>query len=337
MKKLRLLAALLGVALLAQNAWAEPTAADRATARTLAQEGQDALDAKRYSVSVDRFSRAESLVHAPTLLLGLARAQVGLGNLVEAQENYNRIIREGVASNAPKSWGKALVDANKEVQTLSSRIPWVTINVNGPSTPEVVLDATPVPNASLGVRRAVNPGEHAVKASGEGYLPATKTITMAEGQTLSVTLDLEKAPAPPPPPAPTEVAGGPPAPEAPKSTSGGARKTMGFVALGVGGAGLITGGITGLVAIQKHNTLNKVCPNGQCTREIYELNRPTLNAYHAMTTISDIGFIVAGVGVAAGTILLLTLPKSPSTQTGENGGEVSAFVGWGSAGLTGSF
>jgi hypothetical protein len=336
MKKHRMVAALLSAALLAQNASAEPSAADRATARTLAQEGQDALDAKRYSVSVDRFSRAEALVHAPTLLLGLARAQLGLGNLVEAQENYNRIIREGVASNAPRSWGKALADANKEVQTLSSRIPWVTINVNGPSAPEVVVDTVAVPSASLGVRRAVNPGEHAIKASGEGYLPATKTITLGEGQSLSVTLDLEKAPAPPPP-APTEVAASTPAaPEAPKPT-GGARKTLGFVALGVGGAGLITGAITGILAIQKHNTLNKVCSNGQCTQEIFDLNKSTLNAYHAMTTTSTIGFIVAGVGVAAGTILLVTLPKSSSTQTGANDGEVSAFIGWGSAGVKGTF
>jgi hypothetical protein len=253
--------------------------------------------------------------------------------LVEAQENYNRIIREGVASNAPKSWSKALADANKEVQTLSSRIPWVTINVNGPASPEVVLDTTTVPSASLGVRRAVNPGEHTVKASGEGYLPATKTITLTEGQTLSVTLDLEKAPAPPPA-APTEVAVAPPAPEAPKPATGGARKTIGFVALGVGGAGLIAGGITGLLAIQKrkdlvnHGCSDKTCPSDQTS---------ALNSYHTVANISTAGFIVAGVGVVAGTILLLTLPKSSSTQTGANDGEVSAFIGWGSAGVKGTF
>src|SRR5688572_33383526 len=90
--------------LLSAPAWAEPTAADRATARTLAQEGQHALESKNYTMAIDKFSRADALVHAPTLLLGLARAQVGSMKLVEAQENYNRIIREGVAPNSPKSW-----------------------------------------------------------------------------------------------------------------------------------------------------------------------------------------------------------------------------------------
>jgi hypothetical protein len=105
----------------------------------------------------------------------------------------------------------------------------------------------------------------------------------------------------------------------------------------VGGAGLIAGGITGLLAIQKHNTLNTVCPNGACTQDIYAHNTNTLNAYHTMSTVSTVGFIVAGVGVAAGTILLLTLPKSSSTQTGANDAEVSAFLGWGSAGVKGTF
>src|SRR6267378_5282553 len=115
MRRTSTLALLFSLALLSPAALAEPTAADRATARTLAQEGQQALESRNFAVAIDKFSRADSLVHAPTLLLGLARAQVGLGRLVEAQENYNRIIRDGVAPNSPHSWAKALDDANKEV------------------------------------------------------------------------------------------------------------------------------------------------------------------------------------------------------------------------------
>src|SRR5258706_3157916 len=99
-------AVLLSFVLTSSAALAEPTPADRATARTLAQEGQQALEAKNYAIAIDRFGRADSLVHAPTLLLGLARSQVGLGKLVEAQESYNRIIREGVAATSPHSWAK---------------------------------------------------------------------------------------------------------------------------------------------------------------------------------------------------------------------------------------
>src|SRR5712691_7270322 len=142
------LAVLLALALSSTAAFAEPSAGDRATARTLAQEGQQALESKNYPVAIDKFSRADSLVHAPTLLLGLARAQVGVGRLVEAQENYNRIIRDGVAPNSPHSWTKALEDANKEVAAIPARLPWVTITVLGPTNPEVIIDSTPIPTAS---------------------------------------------------------------------------------------------------------------------------------------------------------------------------------------------
>src|SRR4051794_32954254 len=131
MRRLPSSAIIVTLALFAPVVFAEPSAGDRATARTLAQEGQQALEGKNYAVAIDKFSRADSLVHAPTLLLGLARAQVGLGRLVDAQESYNRIIRDGVAANSPHSWTKALDDATKEVAALPPRLPWVTISVLG--------------------------------------------------------------------------------------------------------------------------------------------------------------------------------------------------------------
>ena len=80
MRRSSTLTLVLSFAFFSGAALAEPTAADRATARTLAQEGQQALESKNYAIAIDKFGRADSLVHAPTLLLGLARAQVGLGD-----------------------------------------------------------------------------------------------------------------------------------------------------------------------------------------------------------------------------------------------------------------
>src|SRR5277367_5346205 len=70
--------------------------ADRATARSLGQDGQSALENKDYATAEDRFRRADKMVHAPTLMLGLARSLSGEGKYVEAQEAYNRIVREGL-------------------------------------------------------------------------------------------------------------------------------------------------------------------------------------------------------------------------------------------------
>ena len=318
----------ISLALIAPAAFAEPTAADRATARTLAQEGQHALETKNYAAAIDKFSRADSLVHAPTLLLGLARAQVGSMKLVEAQENYNRIIREGVAPNSPKSWSKAIDDANKEVGAISPRIPWVTISVLGPSNPEVVIDNTPVPHASLGVKRAINPGSHKVKVTAEGYLPQEKTITLAEGQSLSVNLELEQAPEAAPPPK-KEVA----AATVDTSSAGSSnewRKTVAYVALGVGGASLIVGGVAGGLAIAKHSQLSDACATPTtCPAS----EQATVDSYHRLGTIADVGFIVGGVGVAAGIVLLVTQPKDTSATAAK----ITPYIGYNSAGVSGVF
>ena len=88
---------------------------DRATARQLGQEGFQALDAKDYKTAEDRLRRADKLVHAPTLLLGLARALAGEHKFVEAQETFQRIIREGVAPGAPEAFKEAIESAKAEV------------------------------------------------------------------------------------------------------------------------------------------------------------------------------------------------------------------------------
>src|SRR6266542_5174969 len=90
-----------GLALAPVKASAEAPDADRTMARAMAEEGQDALERRDYRVAEDRFTRADALIHAPTLMLGLARAQAGLGKLVEAHESYQRILREGVKPGSP--------------------------------------------------------------------------------------------------------------------------------------------------------------------------------------------------------------------------------------------
>ncbi len=324
MRKTSRTALFLSLSLLVRTAAADPSAADRATARTLAQEGQQALDAKKFSTAADKFTRADSLVHAPTLLIGLARAQLGMSKLVEAQESFNRIIREGVAPNSPRSWTKALEDATKEVDAITARLPWVTITVLGPTSPEVVIDSTPVPSASLGVKRPVNPGSHTVKASAEGFLPAEKTVIFAEGQSIAVSLELEQAPADA---APVAVA---PVRDAPVS-SGNGKKTAAFVALGVGGAGLAVGGIFGVLAMGKHAKLVEACPDKVCDPET---QGSTLSSYHTLGNVSTVGFIVGGVGVATGAILLLTGSKESPPPTAATW---SPFLGIGSAGVRGTF
>src|ERR1700691_5697280 len=163
------------------------TAADRATARELGLDAQAALDKKDYATAEDRFRRADALFHAPTLLLGYARAEAALGKVVNASEAYNRVIREGVVTGAPYASVKAVEAAKAEAAAVDARLASVTVVVNGPDNPTVTLDDQPLPVAALGVRRPVDPGSHVVKATASGWDPAETTFTVADAGSANAT------------------------------------------------------------------------------------------------------------------------------------------------------
>jgi hypothetical protein len=319
--------------------------ADRATARSLGQDGEAALEAKDFKKAEDDFRRADRLVHAPTLGLGLARALAGEGKYVESQETYNRIIREGVFPGAPPAFQNAVDAAKKEVDAVSAKVAGATITVTGPggtevANPNVVLDGVGVNAASLGVRRLVDPGTHVLKVSADGYKAQEVHFTVTEGLSVNQPVTLEKDPnatatpptTPPPgttPPGtgttPPPGGGGVTTPPPPVQHS---TPILPIVAFGVGGAGLLLGAITGGIALGDHSTLANKCTNGCPSSESGDLD-----SYHTMGMLSTVGFIVAGVGAATGAILLLTAPK----ETTGSGFHVTPAIGLGSVGAVGSF
>lgn len=333
--------ALLGVPGAARAA--EPSAAERATARTLAQEGYDALRAERYSIAVDRFKRADALVHAPTLLRDLARAQVGLGHLVDAHETYRQIIREGVPAKSPASWAAALEEAKREAAALEQRLPSITLSIKGPAHPKVTLDGTPIAENALDSARRVDPGRHELHADADGYLPTTKRVELKEGEALLVTLDLEKeAAAAAPTLAPTPKPRPPARPVSVETREEpGWRKPAMVGAFALGGAGIVVGSVTGIMAMTKHSELVSDCPNRTCGPD----QQSSYNDFRTMSTVSTIGFAVGGVGLGTGMVLLLLKPKASIEQqptalnhrSPARGASWSPFVGVGAAGVRGSF
>ncbi len=326
----------LGTAVSPRDAHAQSDA-DRATARSLGQEGQQAFEAKDYATAEDRFRRADKMVHAPTLVLGLARALSAEGKYVEAQESYNRIIREGLPPGAPDVFKHALDDAKKEVDAVSTKVGAVTITVKAAGgidipDPQVILDEHPMNSASLGVRRAIDPGAHVLRATADGYKPGELKFSTTEGGSADEPLVLEKDLTAPPVAAtavPMAAPTGASTPDMGAPEPSKARKIAPWVAFGVGGAGLVVGGITGILAMGKHSTLSDECKPGCSTPGA----QSDLSSYHTMGAISDVGFIVAGVGGAVGAILLITQPKATPTT----GVRVVPVVGLGSLGATGSF
>jgi len=326
MKNLRCLVLLL----LLVVCWSSPAVAqseaDKATARALAIEAQQALKAEDYQAAADKFRRAESLYHAPTLLVGLGRAYVGLGKYVEAMESYNRVIREKIPDNASDAFINAVEDAKREVVGLDQKIAWVTIVVggsssahpDGPSSPAVTLDGVEVSVASLGVKRAVNPGDHELIASADGFEQGSTSFSVVSGQAKDVTLDLVAAAA---------TTGESPTVDEPVDTTDEGDSVMpvlGWTAIGIGGAGLALGAVMGGLAMAKHGDLSDACGDGgQCPAD----QQDSLDSYRTFGLVSTVGFIAGGVLAASGVVLLLAAPS----DSAEAAGQVRLQVGLGHA------
>jgi hypothetical protein len=334
----RSLAALLFVASFAPSAALAQSPEDIATARQLTLDGYASLDAKDFGKAADLFKRADALYHAPTITLGLARAYAALGRLVAAQEAYSKTAHETVPANASAAFTKAVADAQAELATISPRVPGVVINVKGPADAKVTLDGNPVPSAALGVRRAVDPGTHVVKVIAPGHFPGEAKVTVAEGKVETITVEIKPDPnapkepvAPPPgPPVKGGAATQPPPPPAPPPS--GLPKTLGFVGVGVGGAGLILGAVTGGLALSKHSSLVTACgSDGHCAPSQEKALSGDVSAYKTMGAISTAGFIAGGALAVTGVVLLVTAPKAQKT------GSITPLIGPGYLGAEGRF
>src|SRR6187455_375906 len=188
------------VLIAAQSALAQ-TDLERATARDAANNGRAAFDAGKYEKAIDYLSRAEQLVHAPTHLLYIARAQTKLGRLVAAHESYLKINRETLAPNAPKAFVSAQAAAEQEQEALDDRLPSVTVALQGATTaPDLVvqMDGNALPSAMIGIPLPADPGEHVFKASGPTITSDPVTIRLAEAGKQTVTLTLRSTGAAPP-------------------------------------------------------------------------------------------------------------------------------------------
>jgi hypothetical protein len=296
------------------------TAADDATrvaARGLAQRGLDAYDAGAYEDAAKQLGSAFAAVKIPSVGLWLARSLVKTGRLVEASERYGEVTRLKIdPGQDADTQERAKKEAATEQQALLPRIPTLSTEIVGadPAAVEVMVDGAKIPSTLVSTPWPVDPGQHRVVAK-LGPQEVTEEVSVAEGEQRSVTLRFSPDPAP-----------AAPGPEDQGVPSGSWQRTAGWVGIGVGGVGVLVGSITGLMALSRHSSLGEKCPDDRCGSAYYD----DADAINSLRTVSTVGFIVGGVGAAAGVTLLLTAPKSDR-------GNVAAWVGLGSAGLRGSF
>jgi hypothetical protein len=232
-------------------------------------------------------------------------------------------------------------DAVKERKALLPRIPQLTIVVEGASDPasvKVTIDGSEVPSALLGAKRPTDPGSHTVEASIGGQTKR-ETVALAEGEQKQVRLTLD-ATAPPPDGPPLLASPAEPGTNSDDTTAqaptdggaGGMQRTLGYVSLGIGGAALIVGAITGGVALKTRGDLNEACEEVDGTKLCGPDEHDQVDTYNTMRIVSGATLIAGGVFAAAGLVSLLTAPSDDP-----QGAAIRPLVWPGGVGVAGSF
>lgn len=325
------------------GASADPTVADKETARALMEQGDKAFDAKDYAAALKAYKAADALVGLTTTGIWVAKAQAAQGQLLEARDTaitVSRIPKQGES----QARAAARKEAEELADSLAARIPSLLVEIEGPAEAKLTLDGALVVAAVRGNPQKLNPGKHTVAVTLSGYRDARQDVTLKEKENASIRLKLERsvdAPANVTPPSAAPAPSTPrpanaeqPAIPAPRAEEPGARSPLVYIGFGLGVAGLGVGAVTGILALSKASTAKGFCTDSKCSPAA----QAPIKASNTFANVSNVGFGVGIVGVGLGVVGLLisggkTEPKPPAGRALELG----PVVGFDSVGLRGSF
>lgn len=286
---------------------------NKAEARKLGTEAGQLLDTKRYAEALERVEQAEALYHAPTHLQMKGEALEGLGRLAEALAVYRQLMAEPLADGAAAAFVRAQQFARERARELSGRVPTLEVRVAGAPAHavEATVDGRPIAvGGGEGVR--VDTGSHTVVVTADGFESVEREITLLEGDAGLLDIELEPSGA-----AASEDEGD-------EDTADAAPGIYlpPWIAFGVGGAGLLVGTITGVLSISKVGDLDEKCPDYRCTPAEQSL----IDEAGTLGNVSTVGFVIGGVGVAAGVVLLLWRPGADAEDEDDGDAEIAAVV-----------
>jgi hypothetical protein len=304
-------AGMLGAALVVVPALWQPreafaqAGAQAAAAAELFKDGLALAKQEKFAEAAAKFQASYSLDPARGTLQGMAMAEERAGKLATAYGHYLELVDVSRRANdAPRE------KLGKEgLARLGGKVPKLTVVSPEPlpAGAELKMDDRTLPIQSIGTALPVDPGTHTIKVSSPGKKTFERTVTLDAGGHESVEIKLEaEALQPPAIPSTQATPSAPSASTTPPPAHPSSQKTFAFVAGGVGVAGIVVGAVTGLMSISKKKTVDDNCVGLACTQE----GKDAADSGKTLATVSTIAFGVGIVGIAAGTVLLLTAKPS---------------------------
>ena len=299
-------------------------------AESLFQEGRKLLREKKFDLACPKFVESARLDMSSGVELALGLCYEGQGKTASAWGAY--VLAASLARRDNRADREKA--ANEHVSLLEPRLSRVTIEV-APETAKLAGVELREDGIVLGSEAwkdaPIDPGEHMLAVTAPGKRPYKESFTVEarSPRTKVAVPGLEDEPAPPtttlnPPVTPTQTSGHPGqagAKRQPGSAGRGghaaqteetsALRPVGYV---LGASGLLSvgvGSVLGLLAINKANSVNKICSPPTCSDAQAVTANGTAGTLADWSTGTLIG---GGVGVLLGAILVLAAPQGATDK-----------------------
>ncbi len=296
-------------------AFAAPSPREKQDAAVLTNKARAAGKANRTTEAIDLLRKADQLDPTSQRKLDLAKLLVVDKKLVEASRILNALINDTTLGPRDK-WAKD--QAKKQLAQFESRIPWLQVHLLGPTSgAHIEVDGKEI---EADTETPVDPGSHGIGVDADGFESADRRITVEEGQHKEITIALNALAKP----------------AAPKATSSGGTKIPAIASFVVGAAGIGVGAAFGILAFDETAKAKQFCDGNNCPArdEVVKARNTAIDNGN----VSTVGFVVGGVGLAAGVVLLLTVGSSSEKPADKKDAFViRPYVGAGEAGVVGRF
>jgi hypothetical protein len=322
--------------------------------RELVKQGGEFAHSGNFVDARDRLVQALALAKVPAIALYAGRAYENLRDLAKAAQFYRMAsempLDESLWDNDKSKTEfqlRARDDARIALMQLLDRNSAVKIQLvgKGDGPIQATVDGAVLDPSVLMYEQPVTPGSHVVSVT-QGARRFSQIVNVDRLEHKAVTFDLtplpETATAAPNanPPTPPSTQPAPvlspfepqPTPNAPHSSSGHSHAYSTWAAFGVGATGLGAGVIAAIITNGKRSTLlSQGCSSdGICPRD-RQIAQSDIDSHNTWRTVSTVGFIIGGVGMAAATTLWLTEPKAVTSP------QIGLFAMPGTVGTQGTF
>jgi hypothetical protein len=290
-------------------------------------QGSQLYEQHQWEPSLAEFRQSIALYNSPNTRLYIARCLRELGRFDESVLEFERTAREaGDRAASDPRYATTRDVANSELTAVRPRVGRLTITVpEMPQNAVVRVNGRDIPREGVGVPMPVMPGHITVHVESPEYFPEDRESDVVAGGEATVGIPLRRRPvleghtevARPLRNAPVVVAPPP---------RGGVSRSLGWIGVGVGAAGLVGFAAFGALASSRFDDISSRCGGAvACSQDDLSLR----DGGRTLTTLANVSLGVGIAGAVAATVLFLVgrpsqePPAAPSVTVGLSGSGVS--------------